>query len=72
MRIGCAALYPIAGYEFPYSFDNYLKAVAEMHSAGFEYCKLEVNVDSISPVGEEQLHLDGRRRPHAARRIWMG
>lgn len=37
MRIGCAALYPIAGCGFPYSFDNYLKAVAVMHSAGFEY-----------------------------------
>ncbi len=67
MKIGCAALYPIT-----LSFDNYLKAVAEMHSAGFEYCELEVNVDSISPVGAEQLHHDGRRRPQAARRIWMG
>jgi sugar phosphate isomerase/epimerase len=45
MKIGCAALYPITRYGFPYSFDNYLKAIAEMHSAGFEYCELEVNVD---------------------------
>jgi sugar phosphate isomerase/epimerase len=45
MKIGCAALYPITRYGFPYSFDNYLKAVAEMHSAGFEYCELEINVD---------------------------
>jgi sugar phosphate isomerase/epimerase len=45
MIIGCAALYPITRYGFPYSFDNYLKAVAEMHSAGFEYCELEINVD---------------------------
>ena len=46
MKIGCAALYPITRYGFPYSFDNYLKAVAEMHSAGFEYCELEINVDN--------------------------
>jgi len=46
MKIGCAALYPITRYGFPYSFDSYLKAVAEMHSAGFEYCELEVNVDN--------------------------
>jgi sugar phosphate isomerase/epimerase len=45
MKIGCAALYPITRYGFPYSFDNYLKAVAEMHSAGFEDCELEINVD---------------------------
>jgi sugar phosphate isomerase/epimerase len=45
MIIGCAALYPITRYGFPYSFDNYLKAVAEMHSAGFEHCELEINVD---------------------------
>lgn len=46
MKIGCAALYPITRYGFPYSFDNYLKAVAEIHSAGFEYCELEINVDN--------------------------
>lgn len=46
MKIGCAALYPITRYGFPYSFDNYLKAVAEMHSAGFRYCELEINVDN--------------------------
>lgn len=45
MKIGCAALYPITRYGFPYSFDNYLKAVAEMSSAGFEDCELEINVD---------------------------
>jgi sugar phosphate isomerase/epimerase len=45
MIIGCAALYPITRYGFPYTFDNYLKAVAEMHSAGFEHCELEINVD---------------------------
>ena len=45
MKIGCAALYPITRYGFPYSFDNYLKAVAEMRSAGFGYCELEINVD---------------------------
>ncbi len=27
MEIGCAALYPITRYGFPYSFDNYLKEV---------------------------------------------
>lgn len=46
MKIGCAALYPITRYGFPYSLDNYLKAVAEMGSAGFEYCELEINVDN--------------------------
>ncbi len=46
MKIGCAALYPITRYGFPYSLDNYLKAVAEMASAGFEYCELEINVDN--------------------------
>ena len=46
MKIGCAALYPITRYGFPYSFDDYLKAVREMHSAGFEYCELEINVDN--------------------------
>ena len=46
MIIGCAALYPITRYGFPYSFDNYLKAVAEMHSAGFGHCELEINVDN--------------------------
>jgi len=45
MKIGCAALYPITRYGFPYSFDNYLKAVADMHSAGFHDCELEINVD---------------------------
>jgi len=46
MKIGCAALYPITRYGFPYSFDDYLKALADMHSAGFEYCELEINVDN--------------------------
>ncbi len=46
MKIGAAALYPITRYGFPYSFDDYLKALAEMHSAGFEYCELEINVDN--------------------------
>jgi len=45
VKIGCAALYPITRYGFPYSFDDYLKAVAEMHSAGFSACELEINVD---------------------------
>jgi len=45
MIIGCAALYPITRYGFPYSLDNYLKAIAEMHSVSFEYCELEINVD---------------------------
>jgi len=45
MKIGCAALYPITRYGFPYSFDDYLKALADMHSAGFEHCELEINVD---------------------------
>jgi sugar phosphate isomerase/epimerase len=46
MKIGCAALYPITRFGFPYSFDDYLIAVAEMASAGFEYCELEINVDN--------------------------
>jgi len=45
MTIGCAALYPITRYGFPYSFDDYLKAVSELHSAGFGACELEINVD---------------------------
>lgn len=45
MKIGCAALYPITRYGFPYSFDDYLKAVVEMCSAGFDACELEINVD---------------------------
>jgi sugar phosphate isomerase/epimerase len=45
MKIGCAALYPITKYGFPYSVDDYLKAVADMHSAGFDACELEINVD---------------------------
>ena len=45
MKIGCAALYPITRYGFPYSFDNYLKAIVEMRSAGFDACELEINVD---------------------------
>jgi len=45
VKIGCAALYPITRYGFPYSFDNYLKAIVEMHSAGFDACELEINVD---------------------------
>jgi sugar phosphate isomerase/epimerase len=45
MKIGCAALYPITRYGFPYSFDNYLKAIADMASAGFDACELEINVD---------------------------
>lgn len=45
IKIGCAALYPITRYGFPYSFDNYLKAVTELHSVGFNACELEINVD---------------------------
>lgn len=45
MKIGCAALYPITRYGFPYSFDNYLKAVGELREAGFDDCELEINVD---------------------------
>ncbi len=45
IQIGCAALYPITRYGFPYSVDNYLKAVAELHGAGFNACELEINVD---------------------------
>jgi sugar phosphate isomerase/epimerase len=45
MKIGCAALYPITRYGFPYSLDDYLKAVAEMRAAGFAACELEINVD---------------------------
>jgi sugar phosphate isomerase/epimerase len=45
MKVGAAALYPITRYGFPYSFDNYLKALDEMRSAGFDAVELEINVD---------------------------
>ena len=45
IEIGCAALYPITKYGFPYTLDNYLHAVAEMSEAGFSACELEINVD---------------------------
>jgi sugar phosphate isomerase/epimerase len=45
IKVGCAALYPITRYGFPYSFDNYLKALVEMRDAGFEDVELEINVD---------------------------
>jgi len=53
MNVGCAALYPITRYGFPYSLDDYLKAIAEMRSAGFDACELEINVD-IDLVDYEQ------------------
>lgn len=45
MKVGCAALYPITRYGFPYSFDNYMKALDEMRDAGFDAVELEINVD---------------------------
>jgi len=45
MIVGCAALYPITRYGFPYSFDNYMKAMVEMRDAGFDNVELEINVD---------------------------
>jgi sugar phosphate isomerase/epimerase len=45
MKVGCAALYPITRYGFPYSFDNYMKALDEMRAAGFDAVELEINVD---------------------------
>jgi D-psicose/D-tagatose/L-ribulose 3-epimerase len=45
IKIGCAALYPITRYGFPYSFDSYLKALEEMRNAGFDAVELEINVD---------------------------
>lgn len=45
MKVGCAALYPITRYGFPYTFDNYLKALDEMRAAGFDDVELEINVD---------------------------
>ncbi len=44
MRIGCAALYPITRYGFPYSFDDYLKALGEMKEAGFDAVELEIDI----------------------------
>jgi sugar phosphate isomerase/epimerase len=44
MKIGCAALYPITRYGFPYSLDDYLKALGEMRAAGFDAVELEVDV----------------------------
>jgi len=55
MKIGCAALYPITRYGFPYSFDDYLKAIADMHSAGFGDCELEINVDIDLAEYEERI-----------------
>lgn len=55
MKIGCAALYPITRYGFPYSFDDYLKAIAEMRSAGFGVCELEINVDIDLTEYEERI-----------------
>lgn len=55
MKIGCAALYPITRYGFPYSFDNYLKAIAEMHSVGFDACELEIDVDIDLVEYEERI-----------------
>jgi sugar phosphate isomerase/epimerase len=45
IKIGCAALYPITRYGFPYSFDDYMKALDEMQAAGFDAVELEINVD---------------------------
>ena len=45
ISIGCAALYPITRYGFPYSFDSYMKALDEMKRAGFDAVELEINVD---------------------------
>jgi len=45
MKVGCAALYPITRYGFPYTFDNYMKALEEMQAAGFDAVELEINVD---------------------------
>lgn len=45
IKVGCAALYPITRYGFPYSFDNYIKALDEMRDAGFDAVELEINVD---------------------------
>lgn len=45
IKIGCAALYPITRYGFPYSFDDYMKAMDEMRAAGFDAVELEINVD---------------------------
>jgi sugar phosphate isomerase/epimerase len=44
VKIGCAALYPITRYGFPYTIDNYLKALREMKEAGFDAVELEINV----------------------------
>jgi sugar phosphate isomerase/epimerase len=46
MKVGCAALYPITRYGFPYSFDNYMLALDEMQSAGFQAVELEINVEN--------------------------
>ena len=45
MKVGCAALYPITRYGFPYSFDDYIRALDEMQAAGFDAVELEINVD---------------------------
>jgi len=45
ITVGCAALYPITRYGFPYSFEDYMKALDEMRAAGFDAVELEINVD---------------------------
>jgi sugar phosphate isomerase/epimerase len=45
MIVGAAALYPITRFGFPYSFDDYMRALDEMHAAGFHDVELEINVD---------------------------
>lgn len=64
MTVGCAALYPITRYGFPYSFDDYLKALDEMQAAGFKAVELEINVDLdldeyLGRIGEIQAKLEG-------------
>ena len=63
INIGCAALYPITRYGFPYSFDNYMKALDEMKAAGFDAVELEINVDLdldeyLDRIEEVQQKLD--------------
>ncbi|HUW13539.1 MAG TPA: sugar phosphate isomerase/epimerase [Anaerolineae bacterium] len=64
IKIGCAALYPITRYGFPYSFDDYMKALDEMKAAGFSDVELEINVDLdldeyLARVAEVQQRLRG-------------
>lgn len=54
IEIGCAALYPITRFGFPYTVNDYLKSLVEMKKAGFKSVEMEINVDIDLPEYEER------------------